>query len=404
MIKQIQLRGISHRPSDRMTSDGGVEDCIDLRLEDQEHGPATAPEDVTETLAPGLSQSGISVLYIHKTNAYTNYVGTKDYHDSDNDEDVTWLAAYVKVGSNWEPKQIHALGDDSVISITSVGNMLVYTLSDGKMYYAFYKDENYIDLGIDIPRPSVSISPISVPPVNLSEQLTVGEYPDVDSAIRNGIDTLSTWQVIKERADRGEADFANFLANLRERIWANFDRKRKSLREDKTFSAPVLVRYAVKLYDGSYVHISEPVLLSGGGSNRIMSDIRSNNARVEAQAGTWYWFVYEISLNQLFGCSVMIQMDHATVWSELIDSVDIFMSTDVLLPAYGSDTGTAEDAGTRFPDVPNAIFFDHDDLAEKDFVSSFCKEAEDKNADLVFCKYSQGEKSGAGGRSAAGSS
>ena len=31
------------------------------------------------------------------------------------------------------------------------------------------------------------------------------------------------------------------------------------------------------------------------------------------------------------------------------------------------------------------IFFDHDDLAEKNFVSNLCLEAEDKNADLVFC-------------------
>ena len=33
------------------------------------------------------------------------------------------------------------------------------------------------------------------------------------------------------------------------------------------------------------------------------------------------------------------------------------------------------------------IFFDHDDLAEKNFVSSLCKEAEEKNADLVLCGY-----------------
>ena len=33
------------------------------------------------------------------------------------------------------------------------------------------------------------------------------------------------------------------------------------------------------------------------------------------------------------------------------------------------------------------IFFDHDDLAEKNFVSSLVREAEDKNADLVFCGF-----------------
>ncbi|MBQ7197578.1 MAG: glycosyltransferase family 2 protein [Synergistaceae bacterium] len=33
------------------------------------------------------------------------------------------------------------------------------------------------------------------------------------------------------------------------------------------------------------------------------------------------------------------------------------------------------------------IFFDHDDLAEKNFVSSLVREAEEKNADLVFCGF-----------------
>ncbi len=39
------------------------------------------------------------------------------------------------------------------------------------------------------------------------------------------------------------------------------------------------------------------------------------------------------------------------------------------------------------------IFFDHDDLAEKNFVSSLYKEIEDKNADLVFCRYTHYIKS-----------
>ena len=33
------------------------------------------------------------------------------------------------------------------------------------------------------------------------------------------------------------------------------------------------------------------------------------------------------------------------------------------------------------------IFFDHDDLAEKNFVSDLLHEAESKNADIVFCDF-----------------
>lgn len=45
----------------------------------------------------------------------------------------------------------------------------------------------------------------------------------------------------------------------------------------------------------------------------------------------------------------------------------------------------ARNTGLKSASGEYIIFFDHDDLAEKNFVSSLLLEAEDKNADLVFC-------------------
>ena len=47
----------------------------------------------------------------------------------------------------------------------------------------------------------------------------------------------------------------------------------------------------------------------------------------------------------------------------------------------------ARNTGLKASNGEYVIFFDHDDLAEKNFVSSLVREAEDKNADLVFCGF-----------------
>ena len=47
MIKKLQLRGISRTPSDRMTSDGGCAESLNVQLHAGEIAPMPKPEDAT---------------------------------------------------------------------------------------------------------------------------------------------------------------------------------------------------------------------------------------------------------------------------------------------------------------------------------------------------------------------
>ena len=49
----------------------------------------------------------------------------------------------------------------------------------------------------------------------------------------------------------------------------------------------------------------------------------------------------------------------------------------------------SRNTGLRAAKGKYVIFFDHDDLCEKNFVSSLCNKAESKQADVVFCEYCQ---------------
>ncbi len=72
-VKQIQLRGISRTPSDRMIADGGVAESLNVFIDNTESAPALQPNDITA--AEGLpTDKKYDVLFIHKGNGYTNYI------------------------------------------------------------------------------------------------------------------------------------------------------------------------------------------------------------------------------------------------------------------------------------------------------------------------------------------
>ena len=52
----------------------------------------------------------------------------------------------------------------------------------------------------------------------------------------------------------------------------------------------------------------------------------------------------------------------------------------------------SRNTGLKVANGEYVIFFDHDDLAEENYVSSLLKEAENKNADLVFCGFKEYDK------------
>lgn len=332
MIKQIQLRGISHSPSDRMTQDGGVEDCIDLRLEDQEHGPATEPLDVTDELAPGLSESGIDVLYIHKTNNYTNYVGML----------AGSLVAWVKVDEDtWDVDTIHALGvGESVVSLTSIYNMLIYSLSSGFTGHALFKDGGYTDFGDTLPRPKVSFSTTAIPQTAMRKSTyATRSYNNAVEHARSvvNVDAQRFWEYImslRGQAGTGAHEEEDaFYAAVMESVWSDVEALRKNNATSGNFSAPVMVRYALRMYDGSYVNVSEPIILTGTAENMHLAKILSNIGSVSED----YYFIFDMMLTNVFSASVSILFSEASDWKELISSVDIFLSTDILVPTLRAD-------------------------------------------------------------------
>ena len=367
MIKQIQLRGISHRPSDKLTQDGGLEECIDLRLDNQELGPAKDAVNVTDELAPGLSTSGIDVMYIHKGNGYTNYVGL------DTRGGGCKLAAYVydpddqnANTSGWVYKMIYWFYPD-IDSITSVGNMLMVTVaSEGRTYYALFKNKSYKYLASRVPRPSVIFSTSNTP---ITPEVSVLDCNNVtiDYMNESGTTQVPTakelWDyTLRKRYSDGDDGLhaSDFFRNVQETFWSKINKERIVERGNGKFAAPVLARYALKLFDGSYIYVSEPIILSSGNHSHVLPFVC--NLGVANSRGR---FAMTIGVQDVFsvGVSVLFNDVSTTDWEEIISSVDVFLSNDILVPKINSEPASAEQLTSRM--VVSGLTISNDDIEIK---------------------------------------
>ena len=276
-IKQIQLRGISRTPSDRMTADGGLAESLNVHLDENEQAPTLPPDDVTAELGVPTNMRR-PFVFIHKGNGYTNYITfVKGYQ----------LGAYL--GLEWE--FIAELeSEETFMSASSIGNTLI-VMSDKHSHYALFKDGHYIYLGNKIPMPTISLTPSGVSDdgahghslhggtererYTLSGGGTTYTTPDHFMPLGINIDKES-WNAGAQAAELEDRNYVGcylgenktdptvqryetFLSLAQERI-TNYYEHAKEL---KCFVNQVFAMYAIRLYNETYI-CSVPVLMPGG--------------------------------------------------------------------------------------------------------------------------------------------
>lgn len=333
MITQIQLRGISRDPSDRMNSDGGCAESLNVQLNNGELSPTPSPDETTYAGLP----TTLKVLYLHKTNSYTNYIGRIG----------SALKGYVEVGGSYEMQDIAALGSDAdPDGVTSIGNILVWTTSSGT-HYALFRDDEYTYLGDSVPEPQVtfrtyaySADPKQVDKESNSTILNIigggGSYASI-AAVWNKI------LEVKEDSSSLKKDEAEALYNkIVENLWAEVNAARTTLRGNNVFEAPVMARYALKMFSGSsdYLYVSAPVILTGAEDHdhaRMLMNIDSNQD----------YFLWKVFFPTCFTADVRVDFGSAGLWKDLVESVDIFISTDIYVPHMNSKVREAYVTDTK---------------------------------------------------------
>jgi len=349
MIKKLQLRGISRTPSYHLTSDGGCSESLNVQLDDTEVSPMLEPVDATPLGADGTEE----YIYIHKVGDDENYVyvkGGKIYVTTDSDPVV------LKTLSTGE----------KVVSVTSVGKVLIITTTEG-MLYASYKDGSYSILGSEIPRPVARIDvkaenqTYTSPTTGLPEDEE--QLPGAAQLGRLILSFPSTWweeaRVSHELHSKYPAgdniitDLVGVVTTLcnsagydmidaaSQYVWAKVQEQVLSNRMSDKFTVPVFARIAVKLYDESYIYQTVPLLI-GHGKNQFVTIAQMANTSDPESPIKPIQFTFRSMLAELNA-----QWDPSG-WEDIVKSLDVFISTDICNPAW-NDTlwGISTLSGSR---------------------------------------------------------
>lgn len=292
MIKDIKYGGFSAVPSDYASPDGDLAQSVNLINDDGALKPILPPKTLL------TFDANCKVLFIHETSAYKHYIvydekNCKLYWCNTDSTTLTEIGSFI-----------------GVTDINAVGNTLI-VFNSTQMYYILWNNSAYASLGNKLPEFNLSFGLVGHPRL----------YSVTDS---NGTFQI-TFDKISESDIRSE-----FSDDNKTKITSQVMAKVNKYIADQTvnkgrFCFPFFVRYALRLYDGSLVHHSAPILMNPSTKaaplvlwKRVSGKGSYTNADCDIMlvAAT---LDYQASIG-----SALIEK-----WKDIISSVDVFISKPI---------------------------------------------------------------------------
>ena len=364
MRKRIQLRGISRTPSDRMNDDGGVAESLNTYIAEAESAPALPPEDVTEKFGLPVSDppsvrffTQYRCVYIHKVGNENHFIYVSSTKYRENPKEVYTLEKlYAYPG---EQLIFSGARNELIIdsTVTSIGNTIIFSTTHGNGY-AIFKNGEYVYLGSEIPQPKLDVYPkLYTGLAQLSNSVVV--YPDTSagqsnrkspaSAFDNKASKYELYEAKSKRwneqIDLDDSDRSEEFGKIMNRFW---DGIQEDLYDTQYFRYPTFVRFALKLYDGSYVYHTVPIFMGGGNKRAFEAKLvyRQEYSTSEGPSGGWY-YTTAIQVNRDFAYKIMSKLNNADDydnWKDVVQSIDMFITPPVLYPEMRSVMAQCDDS------------------------------------------------------------
>ena len=282
-------KGMTNVPSDMMSEDNELEVCDGFIYRDGEMKPVRKPVKIGNT--------SFTIMYVHKMADYKCLI-TKVDHNS------TSIVCYKMTdeGIDINSGQTFDVGGE-LLDVKSVGNTLVCATENG-IHYLLYKNSEYIDLGTELPKPVVAFSLSSTEPINADTPIKYESFVNHKTLkvsydgdgnvckihkllyINNRGDfgehavTINNNEPVKEEAYEAYAvtnDNDNNENVFQDAVTGHVSSIINKAKEKNLFCFPFFVRYALRLFDGTYARISNPVIcypsITGNHFSRVSSEI-----------------------------------------------------------------------------------------------------------------------------------
>lgn len=322
--------GITRKPSDFLCGDGELAECINLATDSEELKPIVQP-------AVWVDQpNGANILYIHKFGDEERYIGHHVFSPSGiGDIDAYMFATRgvnpqtgvsVLTYSSFIPAENDApLAYQAGAKITSVGKTLIIEDSNGLHYFLWKKDQNlltdwYDFIGDTIPDPEFEFWISKKAQLNTSSttlELDPERYAD---------NTGDSSETLLERDSNGFPYIQKgHVEDYNDLVIGLYNKNLKSIAQKKRFAQPFAVRTALRLYDGTYTHISQPIMM--------FPSVNHNTF------GIYMKECNSLKLVTDFGDLQFKQTKNLTEWDDIVKDVVIFVSKGVNTYDTGIDQG-----------------------------------------------------------------
>lgn len=290
--------GITRTPSDFLCEDGELAECINLTTDNEELKVVPQPEVMFDGAAKN------PLIYVHEGSNYKNYITLAD-------KALAFFDAAGNTGS------IDTMSTTARPLITHIGNILVVSDGDRMQYYLWKPDtKSYKSLGNKIPEPVIEFA------------MVYGNWGTPNrSAYNCGYsgdvgDCLEFYAMPNPHADYAwHAPRVKNQGQYNDLVIGLYTKSLNGLAENKLFTEPFVIRYALELYDGSYTYLSAPIMMFPHITGNCYADYYEGSLRMNV-------YGLQLAFKATFNYSE---------WSDIVKGVTVFASDGVNLYDLGTD-------------------------------------------------------------------
>lgn len=294
MKSRIIFNGMNRHASPATAQPGDCSSVVNLRKQSDHLIPVGTPKSLYNT-----REKDHRLLYVH-----TCYDG--EHHITANSQALYYEVIIDRDSEQITPveKELFTLGGSTVLSVQAIGNTLIVICAE-HTYYLLYKEGEYIFLGEKPDFPEISFSAYS----RYTDAYTVPEHTFAETYVN------PTYLKTEETNFYNDA-YYNAFFQLQERAWKRH-----------YFIQPILIRYALTLYDGSHIFSSTPVMLS------LPNPIQPSQLRIRIKnsnnvcTGTYEGqIIAENFIIRYFVHSLNLEN-----WKDIVKSIDFFVAPEATI-------------------------------------------------------------------------
>lgn len=382
MNQELRYKGLSMTPDELAAENGSLALCANAELCDGALRPSVVSGTDLEhslTYTQGNVTKVCTLLYVHKTSAYTHLIAVCPPFEEGTPPSLRWFKedgthggeiegfVFTDFDMDWEPV-VHYANIYDVEQVESIGNTLVVLCGNGK-HYAVWKDTGnnggeYKYLGLRPPFVELSFALFKEATQEYDRSTVGGErYSSAIAYRRTSIqatdDYFENTGNSEDNTGRNTGRFKVDLvaSDITREAWALINQTHDFITRNGQFYTNFLVRYCYRLFDGSMFVHSAPVFMPVGFPNSVQVLFTNNGVfaysskREFIENGHYtvsddkMLLAYRPTPSYLyFKCDNPAA--YATLkedWGDVVTSIDVFVSPQFLKVEDSGVAGTASE-------------------------------------------------------------